>query len=74
MVGNIKENKMDLTDAQLKYLNGTALQELMKLDDDWCETRKREIYHKTINALQMHTTEEYWRLKGVRVGRTYHDS
>lgn len=74
MVGNIKENKMDLTKAQLKYLNGTALQELMKLDDDWCETRKREIYHKTINALQMHTTEEYWRLKGVRVGRTYHDS
>ena len=46
----------------------------MKLDDDYCETRKREIYHKTINSLQLYTTEEYWRLKGVRVGGSRYDT
>jgi hypothetical protein len=74
MAETTKENIMDLTKAQLKYLNGTALQELMKLDDDYCETRKREIYHKTINSLQLYTTEEYWRLKGVRVGGSRYDT
>lgn len=65
---------MDLTDAQIKYLNGTALQELMKLDPEWRETNKMEIYHKTINNLQAYTVEEYWRLKGVRVGGSRYDT
>ena len=52
-----------LNTAQQKYLNGVALQELMRLHNNYDESRKRAIYAETIHALCVELTEEYWRLQ-----------
>jgi len=59
---------MELNEAQIRYLNGTALQMLMQLDPEYSESNKRKIYHKTIKALSLDIIDMYWdskdRMKG----------
>jgi len=59
---------MELNEAQIRYLNGTALQMLMQLDPEYSEKNKRKIYHKTIKALSLDIIDMYWdskdRMKG----------
>ena len=57
-----------LNEAQQKYLNGTALQELMRLNPNYDESRKRAIYEETIDSLSIFIVEEYWRLKHQQGG------
>lgn len=57
-----------LNQAQQKYLNGVALQELMRLHPDYDESQKRKIYEETVHALCVELTEEYWRLQYQRKG------
>lgn len=52
-----------LTAEQVKYLNSTALQELMRLDPNYEEKHKRKIYADTIRALSLFIIEEYWRVQ-----------
>ena len=54
---------MTLTAEQIKYLNGTAFQELMKLDPDYTEANKRKIYNKILASLILTLSESYWELK-----------
>jgi len=53
----------ELTDQQIRYLNGTALQMLMELDPDFKMKHKRKVYRETIHKLMLHISEEYWRLQ-----------
>ena len=53
----------ELTPEQIKYLNGTALQQLMQLDPEFKMENKRAIYARTVDALAMHFVEEYWEVK-----------
>jgi hypothetical protein len=55
--------KPQLTAEQIKYLNGTALQELMRLNPRYEEKHKRKIYADTIKALSLFVVEEYWRVE-----------
>jgi len=59
---------MELTEQQLRYLNGTALQMLMELNPEFKMKHKRKIYKETITALMLHISEEYWRLHREEIG------
>jgi hypothetical protein len=59
---------MELNEAQIRYLNGTALQMLMQLDPEYTEANKRKIYHKTIKALSLDIIDMYWESKIAQRG------
>ena len=53
----------ELTDQQIRYLNGTALQMLVELNPEFEMKHKRKIYADTIRALMLYVSDEYWRLQ-----------
>ena len=62
------KNDYNFNDEQLKYMNGVAMQELMKLLPDYSEQHKRKIYEYVIAQLADYSVSEYWRIRHMDKG------